>query len=366
MKILVTGGAGFIGSHITDRLVKQGHQVTILDNLSSTQGKKPDYLNTQAEFIQGDVMDQELLKKLIPNFDAIYHEAASVGIAQSNYEIREFVDNNCSGTASILQAIVETKSHPRFILSASNTTYGEGMYSCKQHGSFHPEIRSQEYVDEHGFEITCPICKTLAAPIPTPEKTELNCNSIYALTKKFQEESAILLGKMYGFPVILLKYFNVFGPRQSLSNPYTGVSAIFMSRVKSGNIPSIYEDGLQTRDFVSIEDVIEANMIALENPKADYQVFNVGSGNPITIIRLAEEICKLYGKEPKYEINSKFRKGDIRHCIADNSKIKQILGWTPKVSFEEGLKRVYDWAILQESRDDFDKADRELKEKGLA
>lgn len=365
MEILVTGGAGFIGSHITDRLVEKGHNVTIFDNLSSTQGKKPDYINPKAKFVQGNIMDLELLKTLIPDFDAIYHEAANVGISQSNYEVTNFVANNCTGTANILQAIIDTKSKPRLILSASNTTYGEGIYSCLEHGQFHPEIRSQDYVDKFGFDIVCPSCQKPANPVPTPETTELNCNSIYALTKKFQEESIMLLGKMYGFPVVLLKYFNVFGPRQSLSNPYTGVSAIFMSRVKSGNIPSIYEDGLQTRDFVSIDDVVEANMIVLENPKADYQVFNVGFGTPITIIGLAEEICRLYGKEPRYEINRKFRKGDIRHCVADNSKIKKVLGWVPKVSFEEGLKKVYDWAKTQESRDDFDRADKELKSKGL-
>jgi len=220
MKILVTGGAGFIGSHITDELIKRGHEVTILDSLISTEGKKPDYLNNQAEFIQGDVRDKELVKKILPNFEVIFHEAASVGIAQSNYEIENFVDNNCLGTAVLLQTIVESKKKPKLIISASNTTYGEGIYFCEEcNEKFHPEIRTAEQVKEQGLEIICPKCKKTAKPMPTPEETKLNCNSIYALTKKFQEESALMIGKMYGFPVILLKYFNVFGPRQSLSNP---------------------------------------------------------------------------------------------------------------------------------------------------
>ncbi len=366
MKILVTGGAGFIGSHITDRLISEGHYVTILDNLSVTGGEKPDYLNRNARFVQGNMLDSGLVYKLVSSNDAIFHEAASVGIAQSNYEISNFVDNNCLGTAKLLQAIVDSKTKPKLIISASNTTYGEGVYECGAHGQFHPEIRTQEDIDEFGFEPVCPTCSTSGKPVPTPESTSLNCNSMYALTKKFQEESAMMMGKIYGFPVVLLKYFNVFGPRQSLSNPYTGVSAIFMSRVKSGSKPVIYEDGMQTRDFVSVHDVVEANMLALQNANADYEVFNIGSGNPTTIRTLAEEICKLYGKEPEYEINGKFRKGDIRHCIADSGKARAILGWNPRVSFTAGLREIYEWAQTQESRDDFEKADKELREKGLA
>lgn len=361
MKILVTGGAGFIGSHITDALVKD-YEVTTLDNLCSNEGKIPSYINKQAKFLLGDVRDGGLLKKIVPEFDYIFHEAASVGIAQSNYEISPFADNNMLGTAKLLQAIVESKKHPKLIISASNTTYGEGLYSCKC-GTFHPEIRTQEQIDKYGFEPYCEKCNSLGKPIPTPENTELHCNSIYAYTKKSQEEFALFLGKLYDFPVTLLKCFNVFGPRQSLSNPYTGVSAIFMSRVKNGNIPTIYEDGKQTRDFISIHDVVEANLIALDK-KTDNQLFNVGSGNPIKISSLAEEICKLYNREPKIEINGKYRKGDIRHCVADNSKIK-LLGWTPKVSFLQGLKEIYEWSLDQQSEDKFEQANRELQEKGL-
>ena len=364
-KILVTGGAGFIGSYIVDKLVEKGHEVTILDNLSSTEGKIPDYLNKQAEFIQGDVRNEELLKKIIPGFQVIFHEAAAVGIVQSNYEITNFTDINTFGTAKLLHTIVNSKTKPKLIITASNTTYGEGLYSCDTCGTFHPQIRTSKQIEEHGFEPICPRCKKPGKPIPTPETTELNCNSVYALTKKTQEELAMFLGKLYNFPVVLLKCFNVFGPRQSLSNPYTGVSAIFMSRVKNGNPPSIYEDGLQTRDFIYVGDVVRANLLAMEKPEADFQIFNIGSESPVTIKALAEEICRLYGKPPEYEVNNKFRKGDIRHCIADISKIKKLLGWQPQISFKKGLEEIHKWAQTQESRDDFEKADKELKEKGL-
>jgi len=364
MKVLVTGGAGFIGSHLTDRLLEIGHEVTLLDNLSVTDGKTPEYLNTRARLIIGDIMDTGILKRIIPEFDTIFHFAASVGIAQSNYEIPRFVGNNCLGTASLLQAIVDAKTQPRVIVAASNTTYGEGMYSCSC-GTFHPSTRTQEQVEKYGFQPFCPQCKTPATPIPTPETTELNCNSVYAQTKKFQEETAIFLGKLYNFPVVALKYFNVFGTRQSLSNPYTGVSAIFMNRVKNGNIPVIYEDGMQTRDFISVHDVVDANILAMSNPRADYHIFNIGSGKPVTIKSLAEKVCILYGKMPKIEVNNQFRKGDIRHCIADTSKAKSCLGWKPRVSFDEGLKEIYAWAKTQESQDNFERADRELRDKGL-
>ncbi len=366
MKILVTGGAGFIGSHITDRLVSEGYGVTILDNLSGNQDKKPDYLNPKATFSLGDVRNSALVKKLVSESDVIFHNAASVGIAQSNYEITQFVNNNCIGNANILQAIIDSKRKIKLIISASNTTYGEGMYICSSHGKFHPRIRTQTQIDNYGFEPVCPKCKNPGKPIPTTESTSLDCNSVYALTKKFQEENALLVGKMYDFPVIVLKYFNVFGPRQSLSNPYTGVSAIFMSRVKAGNTPVIYEDGDQTRDFISVHDVVDANVCALQGGNdLCYQTFNIGSGNPISIKNLSVEICKLYDGEVKYEISGKFRAGDIRHCIADNSNAKQFLKWHPKVSFEKELREIYEWARTQEVRDEFDKAHRELREKGL-
>jgi len=365
MKILVTGGAGFIGSHLVDKLIEKKHDVSILDNLISTNGAVPEYLNKNAEFIQGDIRDKTLLKKIIPEFEVIFHKAASVGIAQSNYEIGNFTDNNCLGTARLLESIVEFGKKPKLIISSSNTSYGEGICLCEDHGKFHPKIRTSSQIKENGFEPVCFKCKCPGKPFPTPETTELDCNSIYAINKKNQEEMALFLGKLYEFPVVSLRYFNVFGPRQSLSNPYTGVSAIFMSRVKNNNPPVIYEDGLQTRDFIYIDDIVNANILAMEKSSANNHIFNVGSGNPVSIKKLAEKICEIYGKSPKIEINGKFRKGDIRNCIADNSKIQKMLDWKPNVSFDEGLRNIYEWSKNQLFKDDFEKANSELKNKGL-
>jgi len=361
-KILVTGGAGFIGSHIVDKLIEKNHEVTIVDNLEQI----PDYLNPNAKLIKGDIKDRALLNKLIPNFKVIFHNAAAVGISQSNYEVRKFIENNILGTAILLQSIIDSEKRPKLILSSSNTTYGEGLYFCHNcNFKFHPSIRTQEQINRYGFETVCPKCKNPSKPIPTPEKTSLNCNSIYAYTKKTQEELFLFLGKLYNFPVVILKYFNVFGPRQSLSNPYTGVSAIFTSRIKNNNPVILYEDGLQTRDFIYVDDIVDANMRAMENSDANYEIFNLGSGVPITIKSIAEEIYKLFNKAPDIQINNKFRKGDIRHCIADNSKARTILKWCPKTSFEQGLKNLFEWSKSQESKDNFEKADSELKEKGL-
>jgi len=365
LKILITGGCGFIGSHIADRLLKEGHDVSIIDNLNSTKGIVPNYLDPKINFIKGDLRDLELLKNIINKFDIIFHEASSVGIAQSNYEVDGFIDNNCLGTARLLQAIIDSKQKPKLIVSASNTSYGEGIYSCDNCGTFHPNIRERDYVNETGFEIVCPKCGGPSKPLPTNEGTALDCNSVYAYTKKFQEENSLFLGKLYGFPVVVLRYFNVFGPRQSLSNPYTGVTAIFASRIKNNQEVIVYEDGLQTRDFVYIDDVVEANILSMKNASANNKIFNIGSGKPITIKKVAEELYTFFNKKPKIIINKKFRKGDIRHCIADSSMAKSILNWEPKVSFYEGLKNMFEWSKNQGSFSDIEMANTELKERGL-
>jgi len=365
MKILVTGGAGFIGSHIVDRLIELNHEVVVLDNLSSTK-TKPDYFNPKAELIVGGVGDYDLLMKLIPDMDVIFHLAASVGIAQSNYEMDSFTNNNCVGTAVLLKAIVNSGKKPRLIVSTSNTTYGEGLYYCSNcKNNFHPRIRTSEEIEKYGFEPVCDKCKNPGVPALTNEETKLDCNSIYALTKKYQEESCLITGKLYGFPVVALKYFNVFGPRQSLNNPYTGVNAIFISRIKNDNPLSIYEDGLQTRDFISVFDVVEANILAMNSGEANGHVFNIGSGKGTTINELALKLYDIMGKEPKIGVNGLYRKGDIRHCVADNRKAREILGWSPKVSFEEGLRVVIKWSENEKAEDNFEKATKELREKGL-
>lgn len=366
MKVLITGGTGFIGSHLADLLIHEGHEVTLLDDLSGSGGKKPDYINPKAKLIVGDVRDPKRLNSIISESNIVFHFASMVGIAQSNYEIRDFVDDNCVGTANLLEAIINSKKKPKLIVAASNTSYGEGIYFCDNCKTrFHPDIRSAEEVAKNGFDPVCKSCKKPARPAVTSEETELKSNSIYALTKKFQEESALMVGKMYDFPVVALKFFNVFGPRQSLSNPYTGVSAIFTSRIKNNKPVVIYEDGLQTRDFVYVSDVANACNIAMKNEAANFNVINIGSGKPVTVADLAKILYRIFGKPENIEITGKYRKGDIRHCTADITKASKLLGWKPKFNFETGIRETIKWAETHEAVDLFDKASKELKDKKL-
>jgi dTDP-L-rhamnose 4-epimerase len=366
-KILVSGGAGFIGSHLTDALIEQGHEVTIFDNFCEQvhQGKKPDYLNKKAKLVEGNVANYEEFKEAILDAEIVFHKAAAVGIGQSNYEIKRFVETNVLGTANLLHVLANEKHNvKKFIIPGSNTSYGEGVYECKNCGIFHPKIRTEDDI-MNGFELRCPKCNAVAKPVPTPETTELYCNSIYSMTKRDQEESALFIGKTYGIPCTILRYFNVFGPRQSLSNPYTGVSAIFTSRIKNNNAPTVYEDGLQTRDFISVHDVVKANLLAMEKSSSNNEIFNIGSGKATTIIELAETLIKLLGAKLKPEITKKFRKGDIRHCTADNKKAIKKLDWKPTIDLQTGLKEIIDWSKGIQAVDGFEKATKELKEKGL-
>lgn len=365
MRILVTGGAGFIGSFIVDELIRLGHDVTVFDNLDRqvhTTARVPDYLNKKARFIEGDVRDYEALKKVALDTEIIFHKASSVGVGQSQYEIKKYVDVNIGGTANLLNILVNEKHKVKKILvAASMSSYGEGKYECAKCGIVRPALRSEGAE----WEPKCPGCKGNIKPVPTDEDARQNCNSIYALTKKAQEDMCLMIGKAYGIPAVSLRYFNVYGPRQSLSNPYTGVAAIFMSRIKNNNRPVVYEDGLQTRDFISVYDVVMANIMAMENPKADYKVFNVGTGIPLTIRSIAETLARLYGKNIKPDITNKFRKGDVRHCYADITRIKSTLGWEAKVSFEEGMRGLIEWSRTAESIDRFEEAVSELRGKGL-
>ncbi len=368
-KILVTGGAGFVGSHLVDQLVKKGHEVKILDNLDDQVhpgGGCPDYLNKHVEFIHGDVRDYELFKKTIQNTEIIFHKAAVVGVGQSQYQIKKYMDSNVGGTANLLDIIVNNKNHvEKIILAASMSSYGEGRYECPNCGKISPETRDIIQLQLKKWEHICKRCNSTILPLQTDEEKLLKCNSIYAQSKKDQEEMALTIGKAFGIPMVSLRYFNIFGPRQSLSNPYTGVVAIFVSRLKNNNPPVIYEDGMQTRDFVSVWDIVQANLLAMEKEEANYKVFNVGTGKSVTIKKVAETVSELLDKNIKPDITNSFRKGDIRHCYADITKIQQELGYSPRVSFEEGMHELVGWSEAIEAEDKFDVANRELVLKGL-
>ncbi len=370
MKVLVTGGAGFIGSFIVDELVRRGHTVRIFDNLDPQVHpgrQQPPYLNSEAEFVEGDVRDYDALKKAVDGQEAVFHKAAAVGMGQSQYQIKHYVDVNTGGTANLLDILANHKhSIQKMVVAASQSSYGEGMCACPKHGPIKPESRGEEQLNDSRWEHECPECGAVMHPVPTPETTAMNCKAIYAITKRDQEDMVLNIGETYGIPSVALRYFNVYGPRQSLSNPYTGVLAIFMSRIANGNPPVIYEDGGQTRDFVSVHDVVQANMLALEKDEANYQALNVGYGEPTTIKDSALMLAKVYGKDIEPEITGRFRKGDTRHSYADLSKVQSKLGYHPKTTLEAGLKELVEWSRTTTAEDQFETAAHELKKRGLA
>lgn len=367
-KILVTGGAGFVGSFLVDKLIQNGYSVRILDSLEEQvhQNTIPSYLNPEAEFIKGDVREYQTIQKALDGIDAIFHLAASVGVGQSNYQIKKYVDTNIGGTANLLDILVNSKNQVKKIITISSMTgYGEGNYSCQNCGVVRPFLREEQQLSKKDWNLYCPNCKRIIEPIPTDENATDFPNSIYGFSKKAQQDMFFITGKLYKIPTVVLRGFNIYGPRQSLSNPYTGVTAIFISRLKNNQSAIIYEDGLQTRDFISVRDVVDAFILSLEKNEANYQTFNMGSGHGTTILEVAQTLSKLLGKTGLIEVNQESRKNDIRHCFADNSKAKKLLGWSPKITLEEGMKELIKWSENEKAEDQFTKAQLELKLKGL-
>jgi len=371
MKILITGGMGFVGSFLADVLLQKGYEVVLYDNLDPQvhpNGKIPPHYNPGARFIPGDVRDYDRLRSvLLEGVEIIFHFAAAVGITQSQYKIKHYSDVNQGGTVNLLDILVNNKHEVRkVIVAASMSSYGEGVYRCEEHGEIRPPVRSPEQMARGDWDLYCPLCRAKVEPVRTREDAALNCNSIYAINKMNQEQMVMNIGKTYAIPAVALRYFNVYGPRQSLSNPYTGVSAIFMSRIKNGKQPILYEDGLQTRDFVSVHDVITANILAMERDEANYHVFNVGSGVATTIRSLAEKLAAILATDIPPVVSGKFRKGDVRHCCADVSKAKDSLGFVPSVRLDDGLQELVEWSKGATANDHFQEAEREMLERGLA
>ncbi|MBI3379790.1 SDR family NAD(P)-dependent oxidoreductase [Candidatus Gottesmanbacteria bacterium] len=368
-KILVTGGAGFIGSHLVDKLIENGYEVRVLDNLFKQihpSGHLPAYFNKKAHFLKGDVTNKENWLKALDGIDGVFHFAAAVGVGQSMYEIEHYVRVNSLGTAILLDILANKKHNvKKIIVAASMSSYGEGTYKCKNCGLIRPPLRNEKQLEKQDFNVYCPQCSQIVVPVPTSEDAKQNCNSIYAINKKNQEEMVLNVGMAYRIPAVALRYFNVYGTRQSLSNPYNGVVAIFMSRIKNNRPPIINEDGLQTRDFIHIRDVTAANIAALEEDEANYEVFNVGSGMPVTIKKIAELLAQIYKRNIKPDITSKTRKLDVRHCYADITKITDCLGWQPNMDLEKGLLEVVDWSQQEKSVDKLDFALQELAKRGL-
>ncbi|HYO84768.1 MAG TPA: NAD-dependent epimerase/dehydratase family protein [Bryobacteraceae bacterium] len=366
-QILITGGAGFIGSHLANELLRQGCRVRALDNLCpqvhGPNAKRPTYLNPDVELQIGDVRDAAAVRKALRGVDAVYHFVAAVGVGQSMYEIAEYTSINNLGTAVLLEALIK-KPVERLIVASSMSLYGEGPYMDLDGKVRSDVLRSQaqlrtqrwEPVDEQGRPLT---------PIATPETKLPSLNSVYALSKYDQEQLCLMIGRAYNIPAVALRFFNIYGPYQALSNPYTGVLAIFASRLLNGRAPLINEDGQQKRDFVSVYDIARACRLALEKSEAVGQVFNVASGQQYTVAELGDRIAAALGSSIRPEITGQYRAGDIRHCFADITKIRSVLGYEPQVQLEDGLRDLAGWLEGQIAYDRVTEARNELAARGL-
>jgi len=373
--ILITGGAGFIGSHLADELLRAGHRVRALDNLSPQvhgdvggRGGRPAYLSPEVELQVGDVRDPAAVRRALDGVDAVYHFAAAVGVGQSMYEIAQYTDVNNMGTAVLLEALVargRTAPLQRLVVASSMSLYGEGLYRAADGTLVNDAERTREQLVAGEWEARDAQGRPLE-PLPTPETKAPSLASVYALSKYDQERMCLMVGRAYGIPTVALRFFNVFGTRQALSNPYTGVLAIFAARFLNDRPPMIFEDGLQQRDFVSVYDVARACRLALDAPGADGEVFNVGGGRRYTIREIAERMAAALGKGyVAPEITGKYRVGDIRHCVADVSKARAVLGYAPEVALEDGLVELAEWLEGQTAADRVAEASAELAARGL-
>ncbi|HDH05627.1 MAG TPA: SDR family NAD(P)-dependent oxidoreductase [Nitrospirae bacterium] len=364
MNILVTGGAGFIGSHTVDMLLVKGHKVRILDNLQKPvhlKGK-PGYIPEKAEFILGDVRDKAALEKAMQGVDAIYHFAAYQDYLP---DFSTYFHVNSVSTALIYEIIVE-KNLPvqKVIVASSQAVSGEGLYRCEEHGELIPDIRLEEQLSKGDWEHHCPYCGKYMNYMPTPE-TRINPQNQYAMSKHSQEIIAVNLGKRYGIPSVALRYSIVQGPRQSFYNAYSGAMRIFNLHLYFDRQPTVYEDGMQIRDYINYRDVVDANLMVLENDKADYQSFNVGGGRAYTVIDFYNRVQKVIGKHIDPVIAKYYRYGDTRHIFSDISKLKS-LGWEPKIPIEESIDEYREYLESQTDIDDIlEYAEKTMMKKGV-
>jgi len=369
MRVLVTGGAGFVGSHLVDALLAEGHAVRVLDNLDPQVHPKslpPDYLNPRAEFIRGDVRDREAVTKALNGVEVLCHLAAAVGVGQSMYDVVRYVEVNALGAGVVLD-ILANQGHSvrKMIVASSMSCYGEGKYHCDACGPVFPKLRTAEQLARRDWEMRCPGCGATVKPAPTDEEKPLFPTSIYAITKRDHEEMFLAIGRAYGIPTVALRFFNIYGTRQALSNPYTGVAAIFSSRLLNGQPPVVFEDGRQSRDFIHVSDIVSALMLTMNDSRGDGQVFNVGTGRPLSVLDLARLLSERLGFRGAPQIENRFREGDIRHCYADVSRIQRVLGWQAKVPFEEGIDELVRWVRTQSAEDTVIRAKEELERRGL-
>ena len=364
-RALVTGAAGLIGSHVTDLLVGEGWQVRALDNLEPQTHRrgKPAWINPKAEFIQGDMRDRETIVAALDKIDIVFHQAAYGGYMP---EISKYVHVNSLGTAQMLEVIRE-KSLPiqKIIVASSQAVYSEGAGICPRHGLVFPTVRPVEQLRKGDWEVHCPICGAITKSAPTPENAPVGGETVYGLTKVDQEKLVLLWGKQVGVPAVALRYSCTYGPRQSIFNPYTGVIAIFCTRLLNNFPPVLYEDGEQTRDFSFVDDIARANLLAAESDELDGLAVNVGSGEGVPIRRVAQILSNALKIDIEPEVRGEFRPGEMRHLTSDTTKIRAA-GYRPEVKLEEGIQCYIDWIRSQSDiRDYFTEAEQILKSKGI-
>ena len=367
-KILVTGGAGFIGSHLVDALIARGHQVRVLDALVPQvhASNKPEFLNTKAEFIRADICDRGTLQRALEGVSVVFHEAAEVGVGQSMYEMERYVRANTLGTSILLEEIVARKAAiQKVVVASSMSGYGEGAYNGPKCGPMCPNLRSSEQLARHDWELHCETCRADLKAAPTTEEKPIFPTSVYAISKQDQEQLCLVVGRSYGIPTVALRYFNVYGDRQALSNPYTGICAIFSSRLLNDQPPLIFEDGEQTRDFVHVSDIVQGNLKAMESDRADYEMLNIGTGVPTSVNQVARMLSDGLGKQVPAQVVGKFREGDIRHCVADISKARKLIGYEPAVQLQKGIPELLAWVKVQRASDRTAKATQELESRNL-
>ena len=370
--ILILGGAGFIGTHLVDKLLEKKFSITVYDNLEpQVHGQisdPPEYLASNIKFVKDDIRNKDALLEALKDVQIVIHLAAMVGVGQSMYSIDKYVDVNILGTARLLDLLVnEEHNVKKLIIASSMSTYGEGAYNCEDHEIVFPKLRSLEQLNDNNWEMRCPFCNKPVQSLPTNEEKPQDCTSIYALTKKEQEKMCLLVGETYGINTTALRLFNVYGSRQALSNPYTGVCAIFSSSLLNNNKPIIFEDGKQTRDFIHVDDICQAFLLSIEKEAARNEVFNVGTGVSTSIKDIAETLAKYINPSIKPIITNQFRPGDIRHCYSDISKISSKIGFKPRFTFDEGMKELVKWVKSQKGKvkDKSNIAKKELEKKGL-
>lgn len=361
--ILITGGAGFIGSNLSNRLVGKGYNVRVLDNLSTQiHGVNPEKTSPlyrsiidKVEFIKGSVTSKDDWKKSLESQDVVIHLASETGTGQSMYKIKDYVNVNIAGTALLLDILANEKhSISKIVLSSSRAVYGEGKYECSEHGIVYPNTRKQDDMLKRDFDCKCPYCNSHVKLLATDEVSKTEPSSIYGITKLNQEQMLLTMGKALKIPTVIYRYQNVYGPGQSLSNPYTGILSIFSTIIKNGNTINIFEDGLESRDFIFIDDVVEATIMGVENHNVEtnYEVFNVGTGVPIDVLTVAESLMSNYQTTVDLKITGDFRVGDIRHNFADIAKIVKYLNFKPKYNFDEGIKLFCNWVNQQQINED--------------